>query len=34
MERSIRWINAPATDPAYINAVRRHLTDVVQLLEV
>ncbi len=34
MEQSIRWINDPATDPAYINAVRRHLTDVLHLLEV
>ncbi|MFD7664008.1 phosphotransferase family protein [Streptomyces sp. NPDC059788] len=34
MEQSIRWINDPATDPAYIKAVRRHLTDVLQLLEV
>ncbi|MER5382653.1 aminoglycoside phosphotransferase family protein [Streptomyces sp. NPDC002688] len=34
MEQSIRWINDPATDPAYINAVRRHLTDVLYLLEV
>ncbi|MEV0124966.1 aminoglycoside phosphotransferase family protein [Streptomyces sp. NPDC050703] len=34
MEQSIRWINDPATDPAYIKAVRRHLTDVLDLLEV
>ncbi|MCX4883534.1 phosphotransferase family protein [Streptomyces sp. NBC_00847] len=34
MEQSIRWINDPATDPAYIKAVRRHLTDVLHLLEV
>lgn len=34
MEQSIRWINDPATDPAYIKVVRRHLTDVLQLLEV
>ncbi|MFF4349303.1 aminoglycoside phosphotransferase family protein [Streptomyces sp. NPDC001530] len=34
MEQSIRWINDPATDPAYIKAVRRHLTDVIRLLEV
>ncbi|MFE4871843.1 aminoglycoside phosphotransferase family protein [Streptomyces sp. NPDC056682] len=34
MEQSIRWINAPATDPAYIQVVRRHLTDVLQFLEV
>ncbi|MFG3025191.1 aminoglycoside phosphotransferase family protein [Streptomyces sp. NPDC048254] len=34
MEQSIRWINDPATDLAYIKAVRRHLTDVLHLLEV
>ncbi|MFI9773892.1 aminoglycoside phosphotransferase family protein [Streptomyces sp. NPDC051956] len=34
MEQSIRWINDPATDPTYIKVVRRHLSDVVQLLEV
>ncbi|MFI7295409.1 phosphotransferase family protein [Streptomyces sp. NPDC050121] len=34
MEQSIRWINDPATDPAYIKAVRRHLTDVLHFLEV
>ncbi|MEV0211290.1 aminoglycoside phosphotransferase family protein [Streptomyces sp. NPDC050788] len=34
MEQSIRWINDRATDPAYIKAVRRHLTDVTHLLEV
>ncbi|GGO85557.1 phosphotransferase [Wenjunlia tyrosinilytica] len=34
MEQSIRWVNDPATDPAYIKAVRRHLTDVLHLLEV
>ncbi|MGP4011480.1 phosphotransferase family protein [Streptomyces sp. 4N124] len=34
MEQSIRWINDPDTDPAYIKAVRRHLTDVLHLLEV
>ncbi|MFF0735131.1 phosphotransferase family protein [Streptomyces chartreusis] len=34
MDQSIRWINDPATDPAYIKAVRRHLTDVLHLLEV
>ncbi|MEU9170864.1 aminoglycoside phosphotransferase family protein [Streptomyces sp. NPDC048420] len=34
MEQSIRWINDPATDPAYIKTVRRHLTDVLRLLEV
>lgn len=34
MEQAIRWINDPATDPAYIKAVRRHLTDVLHLLEI
>ncbi|MET8080634.1 aminoglycoside phosphotransferase family protein [Streptomyces sp. NPDC005303] len=34
MEQAIRWINDPATDPAYIKTVRRHLTDVLHLLEV
>lgn len=34
MEQSIRWINDPTTDPAYIKAVRRHLADVLPLLEV
>ena len=34
MEQSILWINDPATDPAYIKAVRRHLTDVLHLLEI
>lgn len=34
MEQSIRWINDPATDPTYIKVVRRHLSDVLQLLEV
>ncbi|MEU9456763.1 aminoglycoside phosphotransferase family protein [Streptomyces sp. NPDC048277] len=34
MEQSIRWIDDPATDPAYLKAVRRHLTDVLHLLEV
>lgn len=34
MEQSIRWINDPAKDPAYIKAVLRHLTDVLHLLEV
>jgi hypothetical protein len=34
MEQSIRWIIDPATDPAYIKAVRRHLTDTLHLLEV
>ncbi|MEU9007390.1 hypothetical protein AB0D15_37185, partial [Streptomyces sp. NPDC048551] len=34
MEQAIRWINDPAQDGAYIPVVRRHLGDVVQLLEV
>ncbi|MCX4617940.1 phosphotransferase [Streptomyces mirabilis] len=34
MEQAVHWINDPAKDPAYIPVVRRHLTDVVQLLEV
>jgi hypothetical protein len=34
MEQSIRWINDPATDSSYIKVVRRHLTDVLELLEV
>ncbi|MFD7625012.1 phosphotransferase family protein [Streptomyces sp. NPDC059851] len=34
MEQSIRWINDPTTDPAYLKAVRRHLTDVLHLLEI
>ncbi|MDI3405608.1 phosphotransferase family protein [Streptomyces cavernicola] len=34
MEQSIRWIDDPATDPAYLKVVRRHLTDVARLLEV
>ncbi|MFE7548052.1 phosphotransferase family protein [Streptomyces gardneri] len=34
MEQAIVWINDPASDPAYINAVRRHLTDVAHLLEI
>lgn len=34
MEQAIRWINDPATDPAYLKAVRRHLTDVLHLLEI
>lgn len=33
-EQSVGWINDSATDPAYIKAVRRHLTDVLHLLEV
>lgn len=34
MEQSIRWIDDPATDPAYTKAVRRHLADVLDLLEI
>ncbi|GAA2650022.1 aminoglycoside phosphotransferase family protein [Streptomyces lunalinharesii] len=34
MEQAIRWINEPSTDPAYVKTVRRHLTDILQLLEV
>ncbi|WP_053708844.1 aminoglycoside phosphotransferase [Streptomyces sp. NRRL B-3648] len=34
LEQAVRWINDPATDPAYIKAVRRHLTDVLHLLEI
>lgn len=34
LEQVVRWINDPATDPASITVVRRHLTDVLQLLEV
>ncbi|QIK06928.1 phosphotransferase [Streptomyces sp. ID38640] len=34
MEQAIRWINDPATDPGYIKVVRRHLADVLQLLDV
>lgn len=34
MEQAVRWIDDPAKDPAYIPVVRRHLNDVVQLLEV
>ncbi|MFC0601198.1 phosphotransferase [Streptomyces palmae] len=34
MEQSIRWINDPITDHTYIKVVRRHLTDVLRLLEV
>jgi hypothetical protein len=34
MEQSVRWIDDPATDPAYIKTVRRHLTDVLRLLEI
>ncbi|MEV7434583.1 aminoglycoside phosphotransferase family protein [Streptomyces griseoviridis] len=34
MEQSVRWTDDPATDPAYSKAVRRHLTDVLHLLEI
>ncbi|MGE7389582.1 aminoglycoside phosphotransferase family protein [Streptomyces sp. NPDC004126] len=34
MDQAIRWINDPTRDFAYIPVVRRHLNDVVQLLEV
>ncbi|MFD4787696.1 phosphotransferase family protein [Streptomyces sp. NPDC058459] len=34
LEQSVRWINDPATDPGYIKVVRRHLTDVLHLLEI
>ncbi|MFJ8600463.1 phosphotransferase family protein [Streptomyces shenzhenensis] len=34
MEQAVRWINDPATDPAYIKVVRRHLIDVLHLLEI
>ncbi|MFI5543397.1 aminoglycoside phosphotransferase family protein [Streptomyces sp. NPDC051815] len=34
MEQAIRWINDPTRDFAYIPVVRRHLNDVVRLLEV
>ncbi|MFE5959028.1 phosphotransferase family protein [Streptomyces rubiginosohelvolus] len=34
MEQSVRWINDPATDAGYIKVVRRHLTDVLHLLEI
>lgn len=34
MEQSVRWIDDPATDPAYMMSVRRHLTDVLHLLEI
>ncbi|MEV7588988.1 aminoglycoside phosphotransferase family protein [Streptomyces sp. NPDC089922] len=33
MEQAIRWINDPTRDFAYIPVVRRHLNDVVRLLE-
>ncbi|MFF4948527.1 aminoglycoside phosphotransferase family protein [Streptomyces chattanoogensis] len=34
MEQAIRWINDPATDPGYVEVVRRHLADIVRLLDV
>lgn len=34
MEQAVRWINDPATDLGYIKVVRRHLTDVLHLLEI
>lgn len=34
MEQTIRWIDDPAKDPAYIPVVRHHLSYVVQLLGV
>ncbi|WP_405822926.1 phosphotransferase [Streptomyces sp. NBC_00838] len=34
MEQAVRWINDPAADPGYIKVVRRHLTDVLHLLEI
>ncbi|MFB7712525.1 aminoglycoside phosphotransferase family protein [Streptomyces sp. NPDC056105] len=34
MEQAVRWIDDPATDPGYIKVVRRHLTDVLHLLEI
>ncbi|MFJ5676792.1 aminoglycoside phosphotransferase family protein [Streptomyces sp. NPDC093097] len=34
MEQAIHWINDPSTDPAYLKTVRRHLTDILRLLEV
>lgn len=34
LEQSIRWINDPQTDPVYIEAIRRHLDEATQLLEV
>ncbi|WP_066946608.1 phosphotransferase family protein [Microtetraspora fusca] len=32
MDQAVRWIADPATDPAYLKAVRRHLADAVRLL--
>ncbi|MFE9662925.1 aminoglycoside phosphotransferase family protein [Streptomyces sp. NPDC005955] len=34
MEQSVRWVDEPATDPLYLKVVRRHLDDVLHLLEV
>jgi len=34
MEQAVRWVDDPATDPAYLKVVRRHLADVVDLLEI
>ncbi|WP_419997053.1 aminoglycoside phosphotransferase family protein [Streptomyces boninensis] len=33
MEQAVHWVNDPASDPAYIKVVRRHLNDAVRLLE-
>ncbi|MEV5752454.1 hypothetical protein AB0L00_31950 [Actinoallomurus sp. NPDC052308] len=33
MEQSVRWVNDPATDPAYVKTVQRHLNDATRLLE-
>ncbi|MFE7223509.1 hypothetical protein ACFU7D_01875 [Nocardioides sp. NPDC057577] len=34
MEQSVRWVDDPDTDPVYLKVVRRHLADVVDLLEI
>ncbi|GIG55721.1 hypothetical protein Lfu02_00930 [Longispora fulva] len=34
LDQSVRWINDPESDPAYIDATRRHLREAVQLLAV
>ncbi|MFI5943751.1 aminoglycoside phosphotransferase family protein [Streptomyces uncialis] len=34
MEQAVRWVDDPATDPTYLKVVRRHLDDVLHLLEV
>lgn len=34
MEQSVRWVDDPATDPAYLKVVRRHIADVMDLLEI